>query len=45
MSKNKSNLEARIRNYDKMVAGSSVRGVKFAGVNPLAFHKPGSNKK
>lgn len=41
----KNNLAARIREYEKQVAGGSVMGRRVQAVNPLAFHKPGSNKK
>jgi hypothetical protein len=41
----KSNLDARIRNYEKQVAGGTQQGRRVQAVDSRAFHKPGSNKK
>lgn len=41
----KKNLEARVKAYDRMLAGGTVQGKRVQAVDSKAFHKPGSNKK
>jgi hypothetical protein len=41
----KNTLDARIKNYEKQLAGGGIGRTKTASVDSKAFHKPGSNKK